>query len=358
MRPYILAIRKFMIAVAWLCAAGCVASQSLANFYQGAPKPLSASEVVPALIQLKQGVAAGLPPPFEVEGVRLFAVKSTGSGLLPLAAEEIVLHPGSTLTMSAGNSGTGQTDRSIYIVARRLRVLPGDRPATITWQRPDAIATYPPPVGKASPGRAGTSSGEPGSMGAAGAAGNAGFAGQGAPTVYLAVQEIVGGTVFFDLRGQDGGPGGQGQDGGDGGPGLNGAPGSPSLFDCKRGGGNGGRGGKGGDGGVGGVGGKGGDGGTLVLMSSGEALRAIQGSVKVQVSGGSGGPGGRGGIKGSGGPGGQGGSGAGLCGGGSAGGPGGRGEDGGNGGGGEQGQFGAVIAVPLSTANVEAVGLK
>lgn len=341
------------------CATGLLWAQLPDSFYRGPAKELSASEAGPALLQLKQAVAAGLPLPFEVETTRLYPLQLPSAGQPPLAAEEIILHSGSTLILVTPPSNTVQSDRSIYIVAKRIRVLPGSRPPTITWQRPDAVSTYPPPVGRAPPGRPGPGSGEPGSPGANGAPGNAGFQGQSAPTIYLALQEIVGGTVFFDLRGQDGGPGGRGQDGGEGGPGQAGAPASQSLFDCRRGGGNGGAGGKGGDGGIGGRGGRGGDGGTLVLMSSPPNIAAIQSAVRLQGSGGNSGPPGKGGIGGPEGVGGAGGPGAQpYCGGGN---PGPRGSEGIIGGDsvvGERGQGGALVVIPLSEANYEAIGLR
>ena len=105
------------------------------------------------------------------------------------------------------------------------------------------------------------------------------------------------GSPRFDLRGQDGGPGGRGQDGGEGG---RGADGWPEEYDwigfCARGAGAGGDGGPGGNGGNGGPGGRGGHGGRLTFYAPAPVLTAYAaGGFWLSTDGGDGGmPGGPG----------------------------------------------------------------
>ena len=265
---------------------------------QSQPKgTFSATDVLPVIVRIKRSVEAGLPPPYEIRGERLFK----GGGVL--AAEEIVFYPDSTLILA---SQYGEGDESaVQILTRKITILPGGKPPVITWQR-TGILSVPPLVGKSSPGRSGGGLGADGAPGSQGTSGNAGYPGMSAPTVYLAVNTVEGGRLYFDLRGQPGGPGGEGQAGGDGGVGQSGEPASSSLFDCKRGPGNGGRGGDGGIGGPGGRGGNGGDGGTLIILSlSSEELPILRNLVEVDFTPGGGGEGGKAGTPGAGGPGGS-----------------------------------------------------
>lgn len=311
--------------------------------------PVSASDVLPAIVQFKRSTEAGLPAPYLVEGQRIF------QGGPVLAAEEIIFHPGSRLILAGPYGAPPQKQ----IIAKKITILPGGKPPVITWDRGEARSIPPPPVGKAAPGPAGAQEGANGGTGATGVHGNAGFPGQSALTVYLAVGDIVGGDLYFDLRGQDGGPGGEGQEGGDGGIGMSGTPGSSSLFDCSRGGGNGGRGGAGGTGGAGGEGGKGGDGGSLVLMAAAETIDQLVPRVRAETKPGVGGPGGRGGRGGKGGPGGEAGRDAPpFCGGGA------KGPQGPNGTpgpdptvAGPSGAPGRTIPIPLNEENRTAIGL-
>jgi hypothetical protein len=334
-------------------------SPGISTLQWNAEKSLTAADLLPYLIYIKRSTEVGLTPPFIVDGERIFSSGSgTGSsGPAILATEEIVFKPGSTLILAGPYVGVGE--RAVIIVTRRITISPGGTPPTITWQKPNAPTSLPPPVGKAPPGRAGAFPGDAGGPGAAGVNGNSGLVGQSAPTVYLAVGSMSQGKLYFDLRGQDGGPGGEGQAGGDGGPGMSGESGASSLFDCKRGGGNGGNGGPGGNGGLGGEGGKGGDGGRVILMAAPDSLLTLSDQLLVNASPGAGGPGGRGGALGEGGPPGAGGPGSGFCGGGR---PGQRGPNGLQGATktnlGPTGLIGGAFPVPLSGDNLDAIRLK
>jgi len=330
----------------------CLSKVAVAGspYVSPSPTPLvSASDILPALLEFKKSTAAGLPQSYEVIHQRTFDRGNV------LAAEEIILSPGSKLIL-AGPYGDR---REKYIVARTIKILPGSPPPVITWERLDASSILPPPAGKAPPGSYGAQEGASGGSGTDGAIGNPGFAGIAAPTFYLAVNEIIGGVVYFDLRGQDGGPGGEGQAGGDGGNGTNGNPGSSSLFDCKRGGGNGGNGGPGGKGGPGGQGGKGGDGGSLILLAADSLIGRLALQVQADVAPGLGGPGGKGGRGGLGGAQGSAGTPAPpFCGGGYAGIPGNTGPTGPNAlGSGPSGARGGVVSIPLSQAILSGIGL-
>jgi hypothetical protein len=345
-RAYILLLRTVgLVILSWTKITSSVA----ADISPASSPVLSASDVLPAITELKASTAAGLPPPYIVNGQRIFERGNV------LAAEEIVLSPGGRLVL-AGPYGDR---REKYIIARKITILPGNDHAVITWARGDAPTTIPPPVGKAQPGFPGAQEGADGASGTPGAGGNPGFPGEPAPTIYLAVNEIDGGNLYFDLRGQDGGPGGPGQDGGDGGNGARGNPGSASLFDCKRGGGTGGHGGNGGPGGPGGPGGHGGDGGLLVILASAPALDHIKSAVIANVTPGKGGPGGKGGKGGLLGMGGAGGSAAPpFCGGGGPGSSGIKGEDAqDNKINGTDGVGGTTVGVTLSPGNLSAIGL-
>jgi hypothetical protein len=311
---------------------------------------VSASDVLPALLVLKLSTAAGLPPPYIVEGNRSFDRGNV------LAAEEIVLAPGSHLTLS----GSYGDRREKYIVAKRITILPGSPPPVIAWQRPDPYATLPPAVGKAQSGSFGAQEGALGGPGADGAPGNPGFPGADGPAIYLAVNEINGGTLYVDLRGQDGGPGGIGQAGGDGGRGAPGAPSTFTILDaCSRNAQSGGNGGAGGKGGSGGTGGRGGDGGTLVLLAAESALPKLASVIRSDTQPGLGGPGGKGGAGGAGGGGGGGGAGSGICGGGQGGQPGPRGADGSDvPNRGPSGQAGVAVSVPVNQTMLNAIGLQ
>lgn len=150
--------------------------------------------------------------------------------------------------------------------------------------------------------------GAPGSPGTNGNDATAGFRGEDAPEVELWVLEMEG-SPQFDLRGQDGWPGGRGQDGGNGGQGANGWPEEYTYFlgkHCARGAGAGGNGGRGGNGGNGGNGGPGGHGGRLSIYAPEPVLqRYAAHGFSISTDGGSGGPGGEAGDPGIGGPGGD-----------------------------------------------------
>lgn len=325
--------------------AGGAADQALLNI--SASRQLTASDVLPAILQFKISTEAGFPPPYFVQQEKVFERPV-------LAAEEIVLYPGSKLILAG-------SQQEKYIIARKITVIPGDGPPPVlTWQRPPANSVAPPGVGKAPAGLAGGGDGAPGGPGANGSIGNSGFSGQSAPTIYLVIGEISGGVINFELRGQDGGPGGQGQEGGDGGPGMSGNQASLGLFDCKRGAGNGGPGGRGGDGGSGGPGGKGGNGGNLILLAASDRVEQLGSKVRADVTPGNHGNGGQGGGAGAGGPGGAGGAQAlPYC-----VGEGRRGDRGSNGQPGApaipgtSGQKGATALVPLSAENINAIRLQ
>ena len=160
--------------------------------------------------------------------------------------------------------------------------------------------------------------GDDGGDGADGATGSAGVDGEDAPDVYLYLKQFtleanttssVGAYQVmmpdFDLRGQDGGQGGQGQEGGDGGHGDKGADSDPRWYECHAGVGWGGDGGDGGDGGQGGTGGQGGDGGDLNFYVVDFPQNTYVFSFDYDLSGGDVGDGGVGGDGGSGGEGGD-----------------------------------------------------
>jgi hypothetical protein len=219
-----------------------------------------------------------------------------------LAASEIIFSSNSTLIFDPDPNLSASEKGTFYVVARRITVRPGR--AVITWRRGDAESRLPPAVGKAPPGLAGKFDGADGQPGTDGTHGNSGFSGRRAISVVLIAMEIVGGGLYVDVRGQDGGPGGEGQEGGDGGPGASGAHASSSLFDCKRGPGGGGKGGRAGNGGAGGDGGSGGDGGYVILASSETKIESLAKRVLIDTAPGVGGSGGRGGRAGRPGPGG------------------------------------------------------
>jgi len=277
-----------------------------------APKELQSADITEILRRVSGYKAdTGTSEQYVVEGKKPF----TGPVLL---AQTIIFSPGSQLVL-AGNMGD-RTERIIW--AQSIRVLPGAAPS-ISWDRDEQRTRRPQgtpaSVDKAAPGLPGDASGSPGLPGNDGREGNPGAPGRSAPTVYLIADNIEGGPLNIDLKGEDGYPGGQGQAGGDGGAGRNGRDAVPGVFDCRSGGGNGGDGGKGGTGGRGGLGGRGGNGGQLIVVSSHISAARLKEVFTIDVSAGQGGSGGLGGDKGVGGPAGLGGSGAGLCGGGNQG---------------------------------------
>jgi len=147
-------------------------------------------------------------------------------------------------------------------------------------------------------------------------AGATGINGRNGGTVSIRVLRRIVGPTSVDLRGQNGGRGGQGTVGLPGQSGSRGADAVRGVFDCRAGGQDGGSGGKGSQGGPGAQGGTGGDGGTLILI--GVAARDAS-QMSDDLRGGAPGLGGAGGPGGPGGGGGLGGSGDGLCSGGHAG---------------------------------------
>lgn len=321
---------------------------------------LSGSEVLPALLNIRSSTIVGLPEPFAVAPgqVRIF-----DKGAI-LAAEEIILGPGSTLILYNPSISQSQASKELFIVAKKLTLLPGKPAPVITWNRQDAPSLIPPPVGKAPAGLPGESEGASGGKGSNGATGNPGFPGRSAPTLYITIDQIMAppdSQLIIDFRGQDGGPGGNGQDGGDGGRGARGTPGSSSLFDCKRGGGDGGSGGEGGNGGAGGLGGRAGDGGNVIFMGRPEIITETSKIIVANVSSGMPGLGGRGGKGGTQGQGGDGGSAAPpFCGGGKPG-PSGKGGTNGTDRSNERGPIGVegvVANVPLNENNLSGIGLR
>ncbi len=152
----------------------------------------------------------------------------------------------------------------------------------------------------------------------AGSPGQNGENGNSGGNVIIIADTVVG-TLFVDLRGQDGGDGGAGAPGTPGQRGASGGAAISGVFGCQQGGGNGAPGGDGGRGGHGGNGGAGGNGGNLTLKIKKSPER---GSVWA-LDGGIGGRPGTGGAGGPGGQGGEGGGGNGFCGGGAPG-PGGK----------------------------------
>jgi len=324
-----------------------------------ATKDLSGSDVLPALLTLRNSTQAGLPPPYIVETGQ---VRTFDTGPV-LATEELVLSPGSTLVLSA--PAIGDRGREMYIVAKKITIRPGGgRAPVVTWNRSDPISIIPPLVGKAAAGTDGQAEGETGGRGADGAPGNPGFPGASAPTLYIAIDGVEAqdyAQIQVDLRGQDAGPGGVGQVGGNGGHGARGTSGSSSLVDCKRGGGNGGNGGDGGNGGPGGVGGRGGDGGTLVLLGAPEALGTLTSHLLAVNKDGTPGSGGRGGPGGEAGHPGEGGSPAPpYCGGGKPGTKGNSGHPGQDNSAvpGADGLYGSVLSVSLNQNNLVGIGLR
>jgi hypothetical protein len=251
-----------------------------------------------------------------------------------IAAERIVLRPGSRLVLGAGKGGD-QGER--YVAARVIRVEPGTPRPVLTWLRDERPAPVPDFGVKAPSGLPGFVAGTGGGRGGDGNVGNPGVPGRSAPALYLFVAQIEGGPIDIDLRGQDGGAGGVGQDGGDGGPGSPGRRAEFVLNYCGAPAGQGGPGGDGGNGGPGGRGGRGGTGGTLVLVSTPRGSVRAQQLLNVANDGGKGGPAGIGGRAGSPGAGGEPGRPEGTC---QAGQPGPKGSPGSAGGNGEPGPDG------------------
>lgn len=304
---------------------------------------LSASEIPYVLQQIQFDVSTGFPSVFIVEGTKVVRQDV-------LVAEEIRFGPNAVLVFD------NPFNTPIRIIAKRAVVSPGSRPPLITWNREDSNSALPPPVGKASPGSNGQQEGEPGRKGEPGAPGNLGFTGRSAPAMYVAIQDVRGGQLFFDLRGQNGSSGGPGQSGGDGGAGAPGQQALSSPFDCRRPGGVGGTGGDGGNGGFGGRGGSGGDGGLLVLISAEDSIDSAYGAVRSDVAAGAGGPGGVGGQLGERGSGGAGGRGVAPCGGGSLGQAGNPGTPGKNGAAGSPGTAGRITRVGLNADQMLRLG--
>ena len=289
--------------ICWLALAATAASQFGARAEEvGTPaiasaKRLPEREFLPKLLPASELARLGYSKPFVVEGEVTFR-----SGPV-LIASEIVFRPGSKLVLLPSFSQVG-SEQAVYLIARRIVVEPGPKPALITWGGGSAISSSPPPVGKAAPGIAGYD-GSAGGRGADGVVGSSGTTGRSPPIFYLATREIAGGTLAIDWRGQDGGSAGAGQAGGDGGRGGSGRPASSSLFDCRRGPGDGGPGGDGGNGGPGGPGGRGGDGGLFVLLATPADIPALAEKIRLDVAPGAGGFGGPGGPFGIGGLGGE-----------------------------------------------------
>ena len=256
----------------------------------------STAPIFPVVLYIKS-LWLGLPEPVEIRGdVSFNPLALNGPSLL--AAKELRMWPGSRLLLTAPFSSLGSSREAVVMAVKKITVMPAEKgkpvsnPPTITWANISSEVLPAPQTGKASPGRAGETPGAPGADGQSGMAGNPGFFGQSAPHIYLAVEEISGGSIIVDLRGQRGGKGGQGQAGGDGGPGATGTPSVSSILDCSSGPGRGGKGGSGGVGGDGGRGGAGGNGGALFLLASVTQMTEVSKFIVFSGAGGDGGDGG------------------------------------------------------------------
>lgn len=239
-------------------------------------------------------ILTGLTPEYVVTGDQSY------DGYF-LAAQTIRFKPGARLIFSEKALATRN---NLIVAARTILSEDQERPGTISWARGDGPSQSPPMAGQAPGGTNGASDGASGGPGSNGSEGNPGIAGRAAPNLTVFMISASGAPPIFDLRGQNGGPGGTGQRGGDGGVGRQGRPASSGPFDCKRGAGRGGDGGSGGNGGLGGRGGAGGTGGTLTLVSVPDSFPTLLQLVRPITAGGEGGDGGPGGASGSGGPGG------------------------------------------------------
>ncbi len=271
------------------------------------PQPIHPARVADAILFAEKYAPVLAERPLLIEG--------TVEMRQPIAASKIIFAPGSRLVVSLGESSSSP---DIFLLAKKIQVNPGE-PALLTWKRSQARELMPTSHTNAAPGAPGASEGGNGGTGAPGAQGIDGYPGLDAPSLVMFVGEIVGGTLYIDLRGQDGGPGGQGQTGGVGGIGGPGRSAVSSIFDCRAAGGTGGKGGDGGRGGKGGAGGRGGVGGSLVLIGEEGSVERSQRLLKPQLAGGGGGLPGAPGRGGQAGPGGYPGQVSGFCGGGSPG---------------------------------------
>lgn len=255
----------------------------------------STAPIFPVVLYIKS-LWQSLPEPIDIRGdVPFSPVALNGPSLL--GAKELRMWPGSRLLLTGPFSSMGSSREAILIAVKKITVMPAEKgkpnnPPTITWANIANEVLPAPPTGKASPGRAGETPGAPGGEGQSGMVGNPGFSGQSAPHIYLAIEEIVGGSIIVDLRGQRGGKGGQGQAGGDGGAGATGTPSVSSILDCSSGPGRGGKGGTGGIGGDGGRGGAGGNGGEFFVLASVANMNEITKSIIFSGAGGDGGEGG------------------------------------------------------------------
>lgn len=177
---------------------------------------MSVTEMGAVLRRFKQelDLFGGLPPPIEIKGTHVFRGDI-------LVTQQIIFHPGSKLIFQGAQSE--KNGLVMYILTPKIVFLDPEDSAILTWNLANEIPPMPPEVGKAQSGKLGDRVGANGGDGADGSSGNSGYAGLSGPTLYLAVNEIVGRGLFFDLRGQAGGPGGVGQAGGDGGPGRSGS---------------------------------------------------------------------------------------------------------------------------------------
>jgi hypothetical protein len=306
---------------------------------------LNATDVAESLKFAKTYTDLGLSSPLTIDKERIFEGPA-------LVVDTLVFQPGSRLVFA----GTTGDHNGRYIVARTIRVLPGDSPV-ISWDRESSINRVPPVDVKAPAGSLGGGEGADGTSGSDGQTGNPGYPGRNAPTLYIFAKRVEGGPIIVDLRGQDGGVGGQGQPGGDGGLGRAGRQAVSGVVDCRSGGGTGGNGGKGGAGGKGGPGGRGGNGGTLIVGSSIALIEKSKAIFQVNITPGKGGPGGEGGPGGNGGVAGQGASANGLCSAGVAGSPGIRGGDGGRGDAGTDGVAGLFAITKLTDQQLKALAI-
>jgi len=107
------------------------------------PVPIDSSEVQ-RVMKTVLGYLDLSSARFEVEGERAFEEEV-------LTTDTIVLHPGSRLVLSPAVKSSGQ----LYLYAKKIVVLPGSVPPTITWGRDPEAVRPAPDVGTARSGSLG-----------------------------------------------------------------------------------------------------------------------------------------------------------------------------------------------------------
>lgn len=261
---------------------------------------------------------------FTVSGVTVYSQ-------IVLQATTLTFNSGSTLLL-APSKDMGGFPTTLTIIAQEIDI---NGPATIIYDfdgmpSPGYDPGNPaiPQTGTSGNGFGGSSSGGVGSFpqadnggdGGPGGKGANGTAGINAPELQIfagVVNQVSGGGLTINLKGQDGGRGGNGGNGGPGGSGQGGSASttSSSWYDnsqCTQGAGKGGNGGAGGDAGPPGKGGGGGNGGIVNVFTLAASLPIAKGWTYI-VLGGQGGKPGTPGQPGSGGSGGAAGAVNGPC---------------------------------------------